>query len=252
MGVLFDLIKGRTALINRQSPVPISVPQNDAIEQGSPFSGGFDNVTGHLVIIDYNDTKGAHSTRRISCIRLNTANADRAHLMAWCHERRARRSFLVSRIVDVIDATTGESYGNGPKYFSSFAADGHFSAGYHWGLSPVDYANLVAGLNVLAFMARCDGHSHESEQDEIEAFITSWWMRREIAHDIPESEIVGKVKRLAPDAESFVISLDRVAHEPLIRGLLYHYADRLIVADGRLDPNELHWMNLVREQLATN
>jgi hypothetical protein len=252
MGALFNLLRGRATLISKQSPVAISMPSEDAIEEGTPLSGHFDNVTGHLVIIDYRDAKGVDSTRRISCIRLNTANADRAYLMAWCHERRARRSFLVGRITEVIDATTGESCGSGPKYFSTFAADGHFSAGYHWGLCPVDYANIVAGLNVLTFMARCDGHAHESEHDEIDAFITSWWMRREFAHDIPEMEVAQKVRKLAPDAESFVMSLDRAAHEPLIRGLLYRYADRLIVADGRIDPKEAHWIKLVREQLAEN
>lgn len=250
MRPIYDLLKGRAPIIEGASPVATFVPEDDDQPIGSPLDGSADSVTGLLLIIDYTDSKGRGSTRRISCIRMDVAKQDRAYLVAWCHERRARRAFIISSIREVLDPHTGESLGLGQPYFHAFRADGHLAAGYRWGLSPKDYSDLSASLTALAFMARCDGQSHFLEHETIESFVAAWWIRREINHEIPEEEIAARAKKIAPDAESFVLALDRASQDPLTRNLLYRYSDRLIVADGRLDPTELYWMNLVREHLA--
>lgn len=251
MAGLLDVLTGRVASVDREPAVKSVIPDIDDIDSIDEGPGQADAVTGHNCIIEYVDRKGSASVRQISCIRINTATGGKTYVTAWCHERRARRVFVVGGITQVIDAETGEMLGGGSTYFERFTTDGHFQAGFRWGLSPSDYTDLVAGLNVMLFLARCDGETHAREADEIESFVTSWWIRREIMHDIPEAEIATKIRRLAPDAEAFVMALDRASANRILRPLLAGYTGRLIEADGIFHQNELYWIQIVADRLAT-
>jgi hypothetical protein len=200
-----------------------------------------ESVSGLTVIIAYHDAKGAASLRQVSCVRIETGEG-KLYLRAFCHHRRAQRVFLLTRIKAVHDAETGEELADGIEYFAQFADDRISDSPLGWGLSPVQRADLGAGLAALIFLSRCDGHVDPAENDEIETYLASWWIRSEIRAALPEREIAHYVRRLAPDAEAFVIAAQRIRRSESLRALVAGYARRVVEADGRIAPEEHYWI----------
>jgi hypothetical protein len=67
------------------------------------------------LVISYCDAKGDFTRRRITLKRI----APRGHdllVLAYCHERRAPRHFLASRILECVDAETGEVFTDATGY----------------------------------------------------------------------------------------------------------------------------------------
>lgn len=213
-----------------------------AEEKETAFGSGGDSVNGLTVIIAYRDAKGASSLRQVSCVRMEVGNNKR-YLRAFCHQRRAQRIFLLTRIEAVHDVETGEELADGPSYFAQFSDDRISESSLGWGLSPVQRADLGAGLTALIFLSRCDGHVDLAENDEIETFTAAWWIRAEIRADLPESDIAAHIRRMAPDAEAFVIAAQRIHASASLRPLVTGYAKRVIEADGRIAPEEHHWIS---------
>lgn len=224
------------------------LPQEDA--QGFIGKGEVvgDSVNGLTVIIEYRDARGVPSVRQISCIRIENAKGKR-YLRAFCHHRRALRMFLVERIDSVLDAETGEMLAGGGDYFEQFTDDRITASQPGWGLSPIQRADLGAGLTVLTFLSRCDGEVHPNEIEEIETFVSAWWMRAEIRAEMPEADILGYARRLAPDVEAFVLAAQRVWANPLLTPLIAGYAARVVEADGVLAAEERHWISRLVEWL---
>lgn len=227
--------------------MPNLPPKDDSDFDGYGESLG-DSINGLTVIIDYRDAKGQASTRQVSCVRIENAGGKR-YLRAFCHQRRALRVFLIDRIRAVMDAETGEELTNGDAFFDQYINDRITNSPLGWGLSPIQRADLGAGLSVLTFLARCDGHIHPSELDEIETFIAAWWMRAEISAEIPEQDIAAYARRLAPDVEAFVIAAQRVGSDALLRQLIAGYARRVVEADGIIAAEERHWIRRLVEWL---
>ena len=200
-----------------------------------------ESVNGLTIIIAYCDAKGATSLRQVSCIRIETGGGKR-YLRAFCHHRRAPRVFLLTHINAVHDAETGEELADGLDYFAQFADDQISDSPLGWGLSPTQRTDLGAGLTALTFLSRCDGHVDPAENGEIETYVASWWIRSDIRAALPEREIAHYVRRLAPDAEAFVIAAQRIRRSDSLRALVAGYARRVVEADGRIAPEEHYWI----------
>ena len=252
---VFDMVRDKFSTAVPPAPSPpgfaARVPAEDA--DTAPGAGARtasasrardcagESVAGLTLIIEYRDGKGAESMRQISCIRIEFLRGER-YLRAFCHTRKQQRAFRIDRIETVIDAETGETLTDGDHYFAAFADDRVSAAPMGWGLSVQQRARLAAGLNVLTFLSRCDGHCHPAERDEIDSFAASWWIRAGIAAPMPEAEIFDYARRLAPDAEAFLLAAQRVRRCKLTRPLVGGYVQRLIEADGRIAPEEHDWV----------
>lgn len=71
------------------------------------------------LFLRYRDAEGAATARRIT-VRQVTRRADGDVLVvAYCHERRAMRSFLASRVDELIDLSTGEVAENPTAYLAA-------------------------------------------------------------------------------------------------------------------------------------
>ena len=241
----FDIVRSRFGAKPPPAPVPKGFAPKLSPVDADSFTGKSvvvgESVNGLTVIIDYRDAKGASSTRQISCIRIENG-AGKRYLRAFCHQRRALRMFLVERIDAVIDAETGELLAAGDAFFRDYGDDRIGQTAPGWGLSVQKRADLGAGLTSLIFLSRCDGQMHPAEVDEVETFASAWWMRAEIRSPMPEADIFAHAKRLAPDVEAFVLAAHRVRSEPQLARLVAGYARRVIEEDGRLAPEELHWI----------
>lgn len=176
----------------------------------------------------------------ISCRQYLHAD-DKDYLKAFCHHRSAMRSFRLDRIIDVFDPITGESLSPVQIFFSQFAPDKVQSAGLTWGLSVARRADLVAVLNALVFLARCDKEFHPSERDVLEQSITSFWLRLEIMNDLDCDAILEFADKLSPDGELFWVALHHIKSDPKLVEIFRRAAMHLIEADGVVKDVESYW-----------
>lgn len=249
MTQIFELVRERFGGSVPPAPSPHDfaplLPEEDldegAAQQSEMREHVGEIVNGLTIIIAYRDAKGSASLRQVSCIRIETGQGKR-YLRAFCHQRRAQRVFLMTRIEAVHDAETGEELAGGDDFFAPFADDRISANPLGWGLSPVQRADLGAGLTALIFLSRCDGHVDDAENEEIETFTASWWMRAEISVPFPEVDIQAHIRRMAPDVEAFVIAAQRIRASGTLRPIVAGYAKRVIEADGRIAPEEHHWI----------
>lgn len=242
---LFSLLRDKFSSHVPPAPSPQGftprLPARDAPEGENDFEPAGESINGLTIIIGYRDSKGAASLRQVSCIRMEVGRGKR-YLRAFCHQRRAQRIFLVDRIEAVHDAETGEELAGGAGYFVQFVDDRISQSPPGWGLSPTQRADLGAGLTSLVFLSRCDGHAAPAESEEVDTFTASWWIRAEIRAILPEADIAAHVRRLAPDVEAFVLAAQRIRTSAILRPLVAGYARRVIEADGRIAPEEHHWI----------
>lgn len=209
------------------------VPEGD---QDPPAPGPAEPqpISAFVCIIEYEG-----NTRLITCRRLERIG-EAGYVGAICHAARGYRQFRSDRVTAVYDATTGEVLGDG-SYFDRFSVDSQRERAATWNLSPTRKATLVAGLNVLAFMARCDGYWHPLETEVVEGFVCSMWLRKEWEGEPPLAEIVTHAQRLSPDADTFFHSLRHYAGSSTSTRMLCRAVADLIAADGVICSSEASW-----------
>lgn len=215
---------------------PVAVPARDAL-------------SGTQVEIEYVDSRGQGSVRRVVCLRLE-GRAGLKYLHTRCLERRAPRVFRVDRIAALIDPATGEIHQPGSLWLAQFDADFVTDAPFRYGLSPTQYSDFNAGLAVLAFIARCDGRWHDLEGEAIEAFASAFWIRSELSVPFDETAIMRHAARLGPDAESLLDALPRCGANPVLRQIICRHVEAVVNADGHLHPKEVYWAAQIGEALA--
>lgn len=191
-------------------------------------------ISAFICIIEY---KGA--MRRIYCRRYDR-RGELAYVGAFCETAGDYRQFRCDRIAGVFDAGSGELLGSG-DFFESFAVHAELDPAASWGLARADRILLTAGLNILAFMARCDGVWHPLEAEVIESFVCSLWLRGEWAGEPPLAEIIAHSHRLAPDADDFFAALALYAQDVRVGRILRRAIGELIAADGIICDMELEW-----------
>lgn len=192
-------------------------------------------ISAFVCLIDY---KG--ETRPISCRKYKYIG-EVGYVGAICLIEGGYKEFRCDRIEAVFDAETGEAIGDG-TYFERFAVDGRRERASSWGgLTSSRKSTLVAGLNILAFMARCDGRWHPLETSVIEQFVCSMWLRKEWEGSPPLDEIVEHAQRLAPDSDTFFSALRQYAGSDTSKRIIRQAIGDLVAADGVICSAEMHW-----------
>ncbi len=191
-------------------------------------------ISAYVCIIEYKN-----AMRRIICRRYERRGT-LAYVGAICEQVNKYKQFRCDRIAGVFDAGSGEMLGNG-SFFERFAVDAELDLTSSWGLPRADRTLLIAGLSILAFMARCDGVWHPLEAEVIESFVCSLWLRSEWAGDPPLSEIVAHSQRLAPNADDFFAALRLYTQNERAGRIVRRAIGDLIAADGLICDAELEW-----------
>src|SRR5690242_12438917 len=230
-----------------------SLPAFDPQEEHeiSDVSPDLESIAGVGCIITYTDTKGDVSIRRVSCRKLSE-HASVLYLQAYCHERGALRTFRLDRMTEVDCAATGDVFIPGMQFFERFRAadDGGSAAGF--GLHPRLTADLRAGLNVLTFLARVDGKVVPEEREVLRRYCQSFALRYADA-EFDYDGVCGYAAKLAPDAETFYVSLQRLTRSGAPEGLVAltrQSAGQMIDADGIQDETEFYFGLRLQEALA--
>lgn len=227
--------------------LPAYDPEEEEFDDASPDLEG---VAGVGCIITYADSKGDTSIRRVTCRKLS----DRAavlYLQGYCHERGALRTFRVDRMTEVACGVTGEVFAPGLVFFHRFSVthDGGSAVGF--GLHPRLAADLRAGLNVLAFLAKVDGNVVPEEREVLSRYCQSFGLHyADEAFDY--DGVCRYASNLAPDAETFYVSIDRLTRSSApagLAGLTRQAAGQMIDADGLQHEKEFYYGIRLQEAL---
>lgn len=197
-------------------------------------------ITGRALILHYEDSRRQVSERLVVCRRL-AEQAGVLYLDAFCHARKAPRRFRADRVRAVVDHETGEVHEPGFDFLCLFAPNMTTDAPHRYGLSPQHYADFNAALNVLAFLARCDGRWHPLEGDAIIDFAERYWLRAGITAPFDADAVLRHGARLAPDPESFWVSFRRCCESAVLAPIIRDHASAVVHADGQLHELEIHW-----------
>lgn len=231
-----------------------SLPLHDPDENEHAFgelSPDLEGVAGVGCILTYSDCEGNVSLRRVSCRKLSERTGV-LYLQGFCHERQALRTFRVDRITEVVCGSTGEVFVPASVFFERFtvARDGGAAVGF--GLHVRLAADLRAGLNVLAFLAKVDGKVVPEERQVLSRFCQSFGLR--YADDgFDYDGVCGYAAHLAPDAETFYVSIERLTRPSAPAGLAAltrQAAGQMIDADGVQHEKEFYYGLRLQEALA--
>jgi hypothetical protein len=252
LGELWRLVEGRRVIPTAPAGFVPQLPPTDEPEFADDnFDPELESVAGVGCILTYSNSKDERSFRRVTCRKLSHRNGVQ-YLQAWCHERESLRTFRLDRIVEAACGVTGEIYVPGCSFFERFSVANDGGSAASFGLHVRLAADLRAGLNVLAFLAKADGRIVPAERDVMRSFCQSFGLRYADDH-FDFDGVCEYAQRLAPDAETFFVSLQRLNREEAPGGLsrlLQRFAGDLIEADGEQHPREFYFGVKVQEALA--
>ena len=246
LGTLFG--SDRPPAVPPIAPGIVLAPPDEAEDATEPADDPdeLQSIAGFVCVIQYRD-----EGRFITCRRYDTIG-DLGYVGAVCQSGSGRgygyRQFRVDRIAEVLDPYTGEVLGDG-GYFARFAVDTRRGRAPTFGLTPNRAGVLVAGLNILAYVAHCDGHWHPLEDEPVERFVASMWLRKEWDGDPPLDEIMAHAKRLAPDSSIALKALKYYARSDTSTRVLLNSIAQLIDADGIIRPEETTCVNEIADAI---
>ena len=186
--------------------------------------------------ISYIDSKGHESRRRITVRSLIPQESDLL-IRAYCHERSAARSFKASRIREIVDLETGEVVDDAAEFFAKYlSVDPTYEA----------LRTCGPGLQVLTFLARCDGEFHDLEKAAIVEYVVD-----KANSPVDPQAIESHVNGLHPDTISFDRGLELAAErgEKEVRDIV-KWMKRVVEADGIIADEEFEWLMEAEEVLA--
>ncbi|MEG3160907.1 hypothetical protein U1763_10375 [Sphingomonas sp. LB2R24] len=239
-----------STLTQRDAVLPSIVLQDscDDIETAElPDNDEPQAIAGFICVIEYADVNGEVSERFISCRRYELHDGNPL-IGAICGRSNRYKLFRCDRILEVTDAVTGESLGTG-AFFDQFTVGRIREKAHDWNTTSQRKSLIVAGLNVLCFMARCDGKWHPLEEEVIEDFVCTLWMRKEWEGEPPLDLIRSHARRLAPDGEVFAKAIRQYGHSSTSAKVLRRFVERVVAADGVVCDREHHWSTEFAELL---
>lgn len=245
-----DLVQGR---VPDKPPLAAIVPERDDDSSLGEFLG---DAEGQSFMIEYVDSGGNHSRRRISVWGLRKNDNGIPLLVARCHERNATRTFRVDRIRCCIDYD-GEVHDDVPRYISDtfgmaivIAGKKGKSSSSKW---PEIRERIKSDAIILAAISRADYAVHINETHAATDYLARKLERQGERLTDDEVELIKRyVAKLRPDEETIARALDKVRDRGPneIKDTLIA-ACHVMDADGRRHPKEREFLNaLAQEWLA--
>ncbi len=254
MKYFMDLEYGRTKKPKNPANKNPQIPNEDAIEQldtkvkrprlGQSIASDLWGVT---FMIEYIDSRGARSCRRVSIRDVRQRETDLT-ICCWCHERDAYRAFKFDRITNVIDL---DGVVHNPMEFFAEELLIDFKIGPRF-LSRqklFDNLPLFYTIPLMAGLSRTDGYMHPLEIDVILQYIED---RNSIlfGHFLSDEEqraAASIIKRLHVDQEFFNEARDWLETQPTEAAILARYAVRLVNADEVLADSEVEYLHRMKD-----
>lgn len=188
-----------------------------------PVGGSFE--------IDYVNSEGIES-KRIIDIRKFVANLADGYVQAFCHERKMVRTFKYGSIKGLVDLETGEVVS--PELFRQRLQERYDLAPerqmdfFVWDMKPI--------VDVLVYVAYCDGKYAPSEQ----RYIAQWLTDKSEMGDDFLAYALGVMKSWpVPDSMDFSFSVRAINQRfPEWRDSILEYAHNVAKADRSVTDEE--------------
>lgn len=204
------------------------------ISPAEASSPEIEEVIGRALMIEYVDSRGARSKRRITVHGCRPQAGD-ALILAYCHERRAARHFKASRMRSVVDLATGEIFDDAALIVTNFGLLAADAASELKGPTKALFDKYRPGINILLFLARCDSE-HPSETQVILNYL-------DYGADNPDTDweaVERLIGRLTVDEAAFESSIARLLdRSPDELERVGRFAATLIAADGAVSEAEV-------------
>jgi len=237
-----DLVYDRLITASRVEPprprgFAAALPAEDAILPGD-IEGAAESLAGVAMVMEYTDSKGAESRRRIVVRTLVQSGAGRVVLRCFCCERKAMRDFRVDRIRALWSITTGEVRTDIVATLGAFA------------VTPPALPELQAirplapELTLLVHLARADGDFELEERGAIVDFIGD----AVAGIDAGSRKIADHLARLYPTGDMMADALGLAVRMPLPRRQrLERHVRAVVDADGILENEEFDAIEALRQ-----
>lgn len=176
-----------------------------------------------LFLMEYRDAQGEYSCRRVT-IRQVEDCGEKIYLYAYCHERRALRTFILGRVISLVDMFTGEVVED-------------LDAALALKRPVVDrvIGKFEAEVLVLAYVSRTDGRMVKAERDVIARYI----LGRAPDEQIDLEDLDKRIAGIWCDPAEFRRCLKALVNAPAdVRIGLVDAAERLIHADRKVKTEE--------------
>jgi len=205
-----------------------------------------DSISSALFIA-YKNSKGETSERRISVKTVSRSAAGNIMVGAYCYEREAFRHFRADRIIEAVDLATGEIIDTQVAILESFGIVEKELASDPKTATRAALRKCRHGMNVLVYLARCDGHFHHDEENTVIHYL----MEECFDCEFHDEYLLARIRKLYPDTDAFFDSLDYLEENgPNALDKIARYAARPVQADGQIASEEINFMNELRAYAA--
>jgi hypothetical protein len=231
----------------------VVLPDEDDVDPARGDALGF--AEGQTFMIEYVDSMGEPSRRRITVFEIATADNGIPLLVARCHERRAIRSFRIDRIQCCIDYD-GEVHENVPAYLTEVFGMSVAAAARRPSDPDKRWEQIFSVLRndavILAAVARSDRRLKPSELDVATRYLVRL-VENSTMIFLTEDEVKSvarHIERLRPRIEA----IDRALPRLTLRGadavmkLLLAAVDVMDADDDR-HPAEMQLINMIAQEL---
>jgi uncharacterized tellurite resistance protein B-like protein len=232
------------------APRPVRLPEDDDVDTDQSETMG--SAEGQSFMIEYVDSKGRASARRVTVWSIIAGAGGTPCLYAKCHERNAMRQFRVDRIRSCIDYD-GEIFEYVPHFLQenfgmSIGASTASLRDDRW----IDILDAVrADAVLLACVIRSDGSVHDAEIEA--AFQHILWVAESAGRmldELQQAALKRYLARLRPTENALSSAMDAIQDgssrrvERLLKACV-----TVMNADGRRDPREAQAINGIAKQI---
>ena len=198
--------------------------------------------------ISYEDADGRRTSRLITCKRIvHSDDGDR--LLAFCHTRRNDRTFLMGRIHQAVEHTSGRHVSDIKAFFAPLIEKAGELDDDHGTTREVILA-IGDELRILAFIAKADMALHKAEDELISLFARQRAedLGPEIAGNYDHPKVMDWFRHQIPDFDVLERAVLRVAKRSEAElGHVWKLAAQVMEADGTVRAEELDRLHLLAQ-----
>ncbi len=190
--------------------------------------------------VSYEDAQSLRTNRLITCKRIvHSEDGDR--LLAFCHTRRNDRTFLISRIQEAAEHSSGRRISDIPTFFAPLIEQAGDLDDDHGTTREVIMA-IGDELRILAFIAKADMSLHKAEDELTSLFVRqrAESLGHEIAGNYDHAKVMDWFRHQIPDLDVLERAVLRVAKRSESElGHVWELAAQVMEADGIVRAEEL-------------
>ncbi|KIC95462.1 TerB family tellurite resistance protein [Flavihumibacter solisilvae] len=215
----------------------VSVPNEDApVEEKLPSLDGLPLY--NCFFITYLDASFNVSRRRINVCDIKPAGYGDFYLESYCYERRDTRTFLLSRIQEVVELETGEILADKAGYFRDRYHKKHYSPLQE--LLGTHKSEILAAI----YIAKSDGDLKKEELEVLADYLSELTIKK-----FDKKQLITDLKKLSCHAQEFKNNIHLI-HEQRSEDQKKRFLaciNEIILADRRADAIELAGLHTIKK-----